>query len=613
VRNCDIVMKGGITSGIVYPAAVAEIAKTFVFKNVGGTSAGAIAAALTAAAERRRAKDGSQAGFDDLGAVPDWLAADQHLFGLFAPSKSTRALFRTVVGIFARPRFAPALLDKWLGLIWAFPLAAAIGAAPGAVFLYVLLRSNPRPLDLAGGVILAVLTAVGGGSIAFSIALGRDMLGKLPANAFGLVKGLDDADPSNATTLSSWLTKQLESIAGLPVSETPLTFGMLWDAKRDPAAPGLDAKPDEPDVNLEMVATSVTWGRPYKFPVTARTLFFDPGELRTFFPEHVIAWMVARARRPDDEREARHFAAYGPTRLPLPPAADLPVIVATRMSLAFPVLLSAVPLYTFAGGVQTVDGTPVLERCWFSDGGISSNFPVTLFDSALPRWPTFAIDLEPFPPGRARDADERRNVSLPQTDNEGRQPSFTRFTALSGFVMSVMNAMQNWNDTTQSVLPGYRDRIVTVFLDDDEGGLNLDMPVAVLQRLKARGTAAGALLAERFTAPSVLTPGPGAMGWENHRWLRFRTAMGALQTYLAGFARGAANPVAPDVTYDALVNATDGTPAHQYPLPDEARAAIAKLVDTAAELGRELQNMPGVQSDLPQPSPQLVLRPDLET
>lgn len=31
-RYCDIVMKGGITSGIVYPAAVAEIAKSYVFK-----------------------------------------------------------------------------------------------------------------------------------------------------------------------------------------------------------------------------------------------------------------------------------------------------------------------------------------------------------------------------------------------------------------------------------------------------------------------------------------------------------------------------------------------------------------------------------------------------
>ncbi|MGZ7032569.1 MAG: patatin-like phospholipase family protein, partial [Thermoanaerobaculia bacterium] len=54
MRKCDLVMKGGITSGIVYPAAVSELSREFEFVNIGGTSAGAIAAALTAAAEYRR-------------------------------------------------------------------------------------------------------------------------------------------------------------------------------------------------------------------------------------------------------------------------------------------------------------------------------------------------------------------------------------------------------------------------------------------------------------------------------------------------------------------------------------------------------------------------------
>ena len=43
-RYCDLVMKGGITSGIVYPNAVLALARDFRFKNIGGTSAGAIAA-----------------------------------------------------------------------------------------------------------------------------------------------------------------------------------------------------------------------------------------------------------------------------------------------------------------------------------------------------------------------------------------------------------------------------------------------------------------------------------------------------------------------------------------------------------------------------------------
>ena len=47
-------MEGGTTSGVVYPLAICELATDFRFRNVGGASAGAIAAALTAAAELGR-------------------------------------------------------------------------------------------------------------------------------------------------------------------------------------------------------------------------------------------------------------------------------------------------------------------------------------------------------------------------------------------------------------------------------------------------------------------------------------------------------------------------------------------------------------------------------
>ena len=67
---CDIVMKGGITSGIVYPPAIKVISDRFTFRNIGGTSAGAIAAAMTAAAEYRRCK-GDGGGFT-LGLIPGW-------------------------------------------------------------------------------------------------------------------------------------------------------------------------------------------------------------------------------------------------------------------------------------------------------------------------------------------------------------------------------------------------------------------------------------------------------------------------------------------------------------------------------------------------------------
>ena len=41
--ECDLVMKGGITSGIVYPAAILRLKDKYRFRNIGGTSAGAMA------------------------------------------------------------------------------------------------------------------------------------------------------------------------------------------------------------------------------------------------------------------------------------------------------------------------------------------------------------------------------------------------------------------------------------------------------------------------------------------------------------------------------------------------------------------------------------------
>jgi len=36
--QCDLVMRGGITSGIVYPRAIAKLAETYNFRSIGGTS-----------------------------------------------------------------------------------------------------------------------------------------------------------------------------------------------------------------------------------------------------------------------------------------------------------------------------------------------------------------------------------------------------------------------------------------------------------------------------------------------------------------------------------------------------------------------------------------------
>jgi len=611
-RFCDIVMKGGITSGVVYPAAVVEIAKEFVFKNVGGTSAGAIAAALTAAAERRRAKGDGDAGFARLGQIPGYLMQNSRLFNLFVPNAGTASLFKTVVGVFGRPRFQPAWLAKWFGLVWAFPIASSIGAIPGIVVSVALLFAYGCVATWlwVAALLLAVVAIFAGMTLAIAYRFARDFLGKLDANGFGMVTGIDDANRASLGALCTWLAKEMELTAGIPGETTPLTFGMLWDAKRDVAAPGFEEQPATVDVNLEMITTNVTYGRPYNFPVATRVFFFDPGELKKYFPDYVVDWMVARARPLTAEE-----AGFAP-KLPLPNMGDLPVIVATRMSLAFPILLSAVPLWA-VDYTQPLSpsGTRVLEHVWFSDGGISSNFPITLFDSPLPRWPTFAINLAAFPPGQKRSDDETKNVHMIKRNEDGVRQGFNRFTAVPVFLAAIFNAVQNWNDNTQSVLPGYRDRIVTVYLDSDEGGLNLDMPAPVLERLQKRGSAAGTLIASRFVQPSVLDPAtPHALGWENHRWLRFRSTMGALKTYLTRFSLGAGSPEPPDVPYDALIVADAGTPVASHPLlPPASRAEVRTLTDRAAQLGDDLGTQDALDDSLPKPLPGLVVRANLKS
>jgi predicted acylesterase/phospholipase RssA len=90
---CDVIMKGGITSGIVYPRAICELAKAYTFKNIGGTSAGAIAAALAAAAEYRRRREKINEGFDKFNEIPMQLS-NGGIKNLFKPQWYTWSLYK---------------------------------------------------------------------------------------------------------------------------------------------------------------------------------------------------------------------------------------------------------------------------------------------------------------------------------------------------------------------------------------------------------------------------------------------------------------------------------------------------------------------------------------
>src|SRR5690349_1953557 len=128
-RQCDLVMKGGITSGVIYPSALAELGKSYQFRGVGGASAGAIGAAMGAAAEFGRASG----GFERLGALPAQLG-DGQLAALFRPQASTRTLLRLMLVLTGNDSPGPAptgVARVWSiarALVAAFPVAGLVGA-----------------------------------------------------------------------------------------------------------------------------------------------------------------------------------------------------------------------------------------------------------------------------------------------------------------------------------------------------------------------------------------------------------------------------------------------------------------------------------------------------
>src|SRR4029077_21022960 len=90
---------------VVYPWAIVELAREYRFKNIGGTSVGAMAAALTAAAEDSR-RYGSVAGLNEVllklpRKLGDAVNGKTKLFSLFQPAASTRRLFGLFVGFFS--------------------------------------------------------------------------------------------------------------------------------------------------------------------------------------------------------------------------------------------------------------------------------------------------------------------------------------------------------------------------------------------------------------------------------------------------------------------------------------------------------------------------------
>lgn len=590
---CDVVMKGGVTSGVVYPLAAVELAKKYTFKNLGGTSAGAIAAAATAAAELRR-RNGSNDGFTRLAQLPGELAAPGFLLSLFTPDGSTRRLFMALqsIAMASQSGFVAIAVKVWLALLAGYPWPAIGGALVGAAApVLVWLAgwcSGLAAIVLGSFWVLAMMTLFA------SIAAATSLPTSLRKNRFGL---------SSGKRLVAWLNTMLNETAGLAPGRM-LTFKDLHDAPRPNDVTGTPRA-----VNLEMMTTNLTHGRPYRLPFSQDSgarFYFSPVEWLDFFPPEIVEYL--KTFTPSDGILPVNDEGLDLYRIPF---AELPVVVGVRLSLSFPGLFSAVPLWAVdytrkMNDTHAPGSRPTAERCWFSDGGLSSNFPVHLFDAPLPRWPTFAIDLKAMHPDYTADADL---VWLPTHNDSGLHPVWNRFDRkadgttpltdpeqLVGFGLALVDAMQSWRDSLSAEMPGYRDRIVHIAQKPGEGGLNLAMPPELITALSNRGKVAGDKLVTDFN-------------FDNHVWARYRVYADVLWQSVQKFATAYDGPMPQDAHAWTLVKGT--APVGEQPsyrLSAEEYAALANL--TAAFMtALEGTTEPVAITKSPRPEPELRVTP----
>ncbi|GKT24383.1 patatin-like phospholipase family protein [Acidovorax sp. SUPP3334] len=611
VEYCDLVMKGGITSGVIYPKLIARLASKYQFKNIGGTSAGAIAASACAAAQYG-VHHGNPQAFDTLTKLPELLSekitADRRskLFTLFQPAASVRRHFAVLVGMLNKdPREAvQAVLG---GLIHMYKTSVVIGILLGSPLLYpfidallpivdewkrvaaslglMLLITGMTALSVRSFVrgktvrallwaaalpllvftALALATAHGSafrlgaytvGTIAVTLLyqaavcaaivgfFARSLLRGLHGNHYGLCSGRtpDDAASTNHQEgLTNWLTNYLNALAGLSPDAPPLTFGQLW-GHADPTQPRA--------INLEVMTTAISQQMVYSIPFRDGTpsFYYDPEEWSLLFPKSVMdALNQAHSHSSENEEDSQAKSlevqsASGTTLRPLPRSAGLPVVVAIRMSLSFPLLLSAVPLHAIDWSLKDNaqrkrEGRPLLaKRVWFSDGGIGSNMPLHMFDSLLPGHPTFAVNLKAEHPDHQISTPETADnaggrVYLPEDRRGGMQRYWqpaddtAPLSGLIGFFSSIVNTMQSWRDEIMFPYPGFRERIVQISQREGEGGLNLDMPSDTIEALGN----AGAMAADRLIDSFHPSGAQQAEGWRRHQEARLTTLLGTLQ------------------------------------------------------------------------------------
>ena len=170
----------------------------------------------------------------------------------------------------------------------------------------------------------------------------------------------------------------------------------------------------------------------------------------------------------------------------------------------------------------------------------------------------------------------------------------------------MVHTAREWVDGAQLVMPGYRDRIVTVHHDHSEGGMNLSMPPKVVTDLAERGRLGAVKLVNAFAGDR-----PGQVptwGWDNHRWIRFRAAMSGLAGWLDGFHGSYQDTTSGGTPYGDLAGPGADAPLPSYPLSGVKREALNERTGELVGLATAWDG--ATIPPAPKPAPRLRLVPD---
>lgn len=431
--------------------------------------------------------------------------------------------------------------------------------------------------------------------------------------------------------LVKWVDLQLRGLSG---QNRTVTFGDLWSGARPHSTDLLHALSRDEflrSVNLKLMVTDLSQQRPFRFPLPEHSelaesigskLYASPADLRPIFGDDLTELIA-----PPNEQGGLYYTwndesgSYTAVELrPIAEPWDLPVVFAVRASMSLPFLFRAVRVYRVRPPTTVRDnyGDPIpadtapftsptppagtaapgqpwllAEELWLSDGGVTSNFPVHLFDRQLPEWPTFGLNLGAHPLGY-----EHQDVWLPE-DWQAHVPRWTRVRDSAGaFATAIIDTAREWRDVMQTHMPSTRGRVAWVWLKPSEGGTNLFMRRERVAALCVRGALAGMRLRTRFEDSSDR--------WHRHRWLRMRATLHALDQVRDDVAialphyRDLLNPAS--AARAARISGADPAPPDFLP-PDQAfwPAATVMLERLAAE---DLETK-DFQNETPKPAPEL--------